>query len=126
MSKRELPPIANDLAPRRKIDLSAIRPNAADDEVVDSNSRKIGTEWGAQTSLGPADERGEAVPMASLRIEVPEYLDRELAFRAVELRTTKQYLVIKALRDGGFKVEEGDLVEDRRRSKTAKTRRMAR
>src|SRR4051794_33928593 len=38
------------------------------------------------------------IPVASLRIEIPAYLDDELTQRAAALRVTKQYLVLSALR----------------------------
>ncbi|GJE02194.1 MULTISPECIES: hypothetical protein [Methylobacterium] len=134
MTKAALPSITEDLAPRKRVDLKAIRPAAVDDAAVAENSRKIGTEWGAQTSLTPVEPspppapapKAEApvaapehpkVPLASLRIEVPEYLDRELAIRAAEQRVTKQYLVAKALQAAGYRLDDADLVEDKRKAK---------
>jgi hypothetical protein len=112
MSKIDLPPL--DLEPpRKRLDLKAIRPKEADDATVDKNSRRIGSEWGAVTSLA----RGKRAPLASLRIEVPEYLDRALALKAVETRVTKQYLVLSALRDAGFQIDDSDLVADKRRTR---------
>jgi hypothetical protein len=35
--------------------------------------------------------------------------------RAAERRVTKQYLVVQALRDAGYRVEEQDLVADKRK-----------
>ena len=110
MTKPALPPLDLD-PPRKRLDLKAIRPKAADDATVDENSRRLGSEWGAVTSL----ERPPKTPMASLRIEVPDYLDRALALKAVELRVTKQYLVLKALRDAGFDIADHDLVADKRK-----------
>jgi len=112
MKKTNFPPLDLD-PPRKRLDLKAIRPKEADDAVLEDNSRRIGTEWGAVTSL----ERPKKTPMASLRIEVPEYLDRALALKAVEQRVTKQYLVLCALRDAGFEIEEQDLVADKRRNR---------
>lgn len=114
MSKPSLPSINDELQPRKRVNLKSIRPAQLDDDSVAENSKRLGADWGAQTSLDrPVDRR----PIASLRIEVPEYLDRELAFKAVELRTTKQYLVIKALQEAGYRVDDVDLVEDRRKVK---------
>jgi len=48
---------------------------------------------------------------------VPEYLDRELALKAVEQRVTKQYLVVQALKNAGFHVDPADLVADKRKVK---------
>ena len=41
--------------------------------------------------------------------------DRELAQRAFEQRVTKQYLVVAALKEAGFKIEPQDLVPDKRK-----------
>ena len=120
MNKEALPSIGDDLAPRKRVDLKSIKSADVDDAAVAENSRKLGTEWGAQTSLSPTPEpviERPKVPLASLRIEVPDYLDRELALRAVDQRVTKQYLVMKALQAAGYKLDDADLVEDKRKQK---------
>jgi hypothetical protein len=120
MNKEALPSIGDDLAPRKRVDLKSIKSADVDDAAVAENSRKLGTEWGAQTSLSPTPEPEIArpkVPLASLRIEVPDYLDRELALKAVDQRVTKQYLVMKALQAAGYKLDDADLVEDKRKQK---------
>jgi hypothetical protein len=104
-----LPRIDNELEPRKRVDLRAIRPNGGDDAAVDENSRRLAGEW-----LGTPK-----TPLASLRIEVPEYLDRELAMRAAEQRVTKQYLVVQALKNAGFSVRQEDLVTDKRKRRKA-------
>ncbi len=104
-----LPPIDDDLKPRKRVDLRAIRSNGGDDATVDENSRRLAGEW----------LQGAKTPLASLRIEVPEYLDRELALKAAEQRVTKQYLVMRALRDAGYRVEDQDLVADKRKRRKA-------
>ena len=118
-AKPVLPPLDGDLAPRKRLDLKAIKPSAADDESVSENSRRIGSEWGAQTSLpsAPIEQIKPPLALASLRIEVPEYLDRELALKAAEQRVTKQFLVMKALQAAGYRLDEADLVEDKRKVK---------
>src|SRR4051794_31845696 len=122
--KPAFPSLDEDLAPRKRIDLKSIRSSGIDDEAVSENSHKIGSDWGAQTSLVPASQPTPAaepsqpkVPLASLRIEVPDYLDRQLAFKAVERRVTKQYLVVEALQAAGYRVDDADLVEDKRKAK---------
>jgi hypothetical protein len=120
MNKEALPSIGDDLAPRKRVDLKSIKSADVDDAAVAENSRKLGTEWGAQTSLSPTPEpeiERTKVPLASLRIEVPDYLDRELALKAVDQRVTKQYLVMKALQAAGYKLDDADLVEDKRKQK---------
>ncbi|AOX21534.1 hypothetical protein [Kozakia baliensis] len=112
MKKTNLPPIASELAPRPKADLSKLRsPISASDQQVEENSRRLGAHWGATTSL----DLSRSVPMASLRIVIPEYVDRDLALKAAEDRVTKQYLVLKALSEAGFRVDPQDLVEDKRK-----------
>ena len=82
----------SELVPRKRVDLKSIKSADVDDAEVTENSRKLGTEWGAQTGLTPTPEpeaERPKVPLASLRIEVPDYLDRELALKAVDQRVTK-------------------------------------
>ena len=120
MNKAALPSIGDELAPRKRVDLKSIKSADVDDAEVTENSRRLGTEWGAQTSLTPTPEpeaERPKVPLASLRIEVPDYLDRELALKAVDQRVTKQYLVMKALQAAGYKLDDADLVEDKRKQK---------
>jgi hypothetical protein len=120
MNKAALPSIGDELAPRKRVDLKSIKSADVDDAEVTENSRKLGTEWGAQTSLTPTpkpEAERTKVPLASLRIEVPDYLDRELALKAVDQRVTKQYLVMKALQAAGYKLDDADLVEDKRKQK---------
>ena len=115
-TKPALPPLDDELTvPPRRVNLRAIQPKApVDDAVVEENSRRLGGDWGAQTTLEPPKPKAR---LASLRIEVPEYLDRELALKAVDQRVTKQYLVVQALRDAGFRVDAEDLVADKRKNK---------
>ncbi|MBE7157666.1 MAG: hypothetical protein INR62_04400 [Rhodospirillales bacterium] len=106
--KTEFPPV--DFAPKKRLDLRAIKAPEGEDANVEANSRKLAAEWGAVTTVTPP-----RAPIASLRIEIPEYLDRELAQRAFEQRATKQFLVVQALKAAGFHVEDADLVPDKRK-----------
>jgi hypothetical protein len=106
--KPEFPPV--DLPTRKRVDLRSIKAPETEDASVEANSRQLASEWGAVTSVPMS--RG---PMSSLRLEIPEYLDRELAQRAFEQRVTKQYLVVRALQDAGFKINPADLVPDKRK-----------
>jgi|tagenome__1003787_1003787.scaffolds.fasta_scaffold16232430_2 hypothetical protein len=107
--KTELPPI--NVAPRKRVDLRSLQaPTIADDRVVEQNSRRLASEWGAVTTV-PSPKP----VIASLRLEIPEYLDRQLAQAAFDQRVTKQFLVIQALKAAGFNVEPGDLVPDKRK-----------
>src|SRR3954447_9081012 len=106
--KTELPPI--DVTPRKRVDLRSLQAPATTDETVEANSRRLASEWGAVTAV----DRPKPV-IASLRLEIPEYLDRQLAQAAFEQRVTKQFLVIQALQAAGFNVEPADLVPDKRK-----------
>ena len=122
--KPVLPPIDAELErPRRRVDLRAVRPKGQiDDAAVEENSRRLGEEWGASTSLpscGALSPRPDAprTPLASLRIEVPAYLDDELTQKAAARRVTKQFLVLSALRQAGYHIVDADLVADKRRAR---------
>ena len=118
-SKPVLPPIDGDLAPvpRRRVDLSGLKPRGAlADAAVEANSRALGEKWGAATQLAPA-ERPAPAPLTSIRGYIPHYLDAELALRAAERRVTKTFLILEALAKAGYRVDEADLVQDRRRSR---------
>ena len=56
-------------------------------------------------------------PLASLRIEVPAYLDEELTQKAASRRVTKQYLVLTALRQAGYHIDDADIVADKRKAR---------
>lgn len=122
MSKPPLPPIDGDLtpAPRQRVDLKGLRPREPmADDAVEANSRAIGEKWGASTQL-PAAESAAApalAPVTSIRGYIPQYLDDELSVRAAERRVTKTFLIMEALAKAGYRVDEADLVQDRRRSK---------
>jgi hypothetical protein len=121
-NKSPLPPIDADLEkPRKRVDLKAIRPKAqADDATIEENSRKLGSEWGASTSLqraAPPAPAVERAPIASLRIEVPTYLDDELTQKAALQRVTKQFLVLTALKQAGYHIADVDIVADKRKAR---------
>jgi hypothetical protein len=110
--KTEFPPV--DLTPRKRLDLRSIKPPQGEDASVEANSRRLAEDWGAVTTVTPTKGM-----VASLRLEIPAYLDQELAERALRgmngHRVTKQFLVIKALQDAGFHVDPDDLVPDKRK-----------
>jgi hypothetical protein len=119
-----LPPLDEELKqPKKRIDLKALRPQAqADDTEIAENSRTLGNHWGASTSLagGPPSALTQPVdrsPLASLRIEVPTYLDDALTQKAAALRVTKQFLVLTALREAGYHIADTDIVADKRKAR---------
>lgn len=117
-NKSALPPIDTELEhPRQRVNLKAIRPKGqADDATIEENSRRLGSEWGASTSVRPPAPVVRA-PLASLRIEVPAYLDDELTQKAASRRVTKQYLVLTALRQAGYHIDDADIVADKRKAR---------
>lgn len=121
MSKPPLPPIDHDLmpAPRQRVDLKGLRPREPmTDAAVEANSRAIGEKWGASTQL-PRTETPPPppAPVTSIRGYIPQYLDDELTLKAAERRVTKTFLIMEALAKTGYRVDDADLVQDRRRSK---------
>ena len=123
MSKPSLPSIDDELAPspRPRVNLKGLKPReTVDDAAVDANSRRLGEQWGASTSLPTEAEPGRGtarVSLASLRLEIPAYLDDELTVKAARARVTKAFLVLTALEKAGYWLEPGDLVPDRRKTR---------
>jgi hypothetical protein len=108
----ELPSLDADLtpAPARHAVPPRLRPRAIiPDEQVQANSRVLGEAWGVSTQVRHAP----LAPLEPLRIDVPEYLARELRVRCAEEKVTIAYLVMTALRKDGFRIEDKDLVKDR-------------
>lgn len=122
-SKPALPSIDHELAsqPRPRVNLKALKPReSVDDAVVDANSRRLGRHWGASTTLASNTDPGAGVSrgaIASLRLEIPAYLDDELTMAAARARVTKAFLVMTALEKAGYGVDPADLVPDRRKTR---------
>ncbi len=118
--KSSLPSIDNELvaAPRQRINLKNLKSRELmPDEMVEANSHAIGQKWGASTQLTVEDPPETPTPLASIRGYIPQYLDDELAVKAAASRVTKTYLIVEALAKAGYRVDEADLVPDRRRSR---------
>jgi hypothetical protein len=112
--KPDLPSISDDLATARpRPNLRALRPREEiTDSAVEANSRSIGEHWGASTRL-PRPE--EETPLTSVRLDLPEYVDRQLRLKCVNEGGSKAYYVLRALAKDGFAINEKDLRLDRRR-----------
>lgn len=122
MTTSKLPSIADDIRqPSGKIKLSLTPKNDIPDDEVSARSRELGERWGASTQIAPAKSPPEpqrlTAPLTSVRFDAPDYLDRELSVRAAEQGVTKTYLILRALGDAGLRLDEVDLVKDRRRWK---------
>jgi hypothetical protein len=114
-----LPSIDSELtpAPRQRLDLKSLKPRESiADEAVEANSRAIGQKWGASTQLPAIERLPLPAPTISTRSYLPDYLDQELAMKSAERRVTKNYLIMEALAQAGYRVDKVDLIEDRRRS----------
>src|SRR5450631_2461130 len=96
----QLPSVDDDLA--LPAEPSGQRPNLAalkssgeiPDEAIRANSRSIGEKWGASTRIPTPPP---TTPLESLRIDVPDYLARELRIRCAEQKVTNAYIVMKEL-----------------------------
>lgn len=113
-----LPPIAAELtpAPRPRFDLKGLKPREPmADDAVEANSRAIGERWGASTQLPASEPEIPLAPVTSIRGYIPQYLDDELAVKAAERRVTKTFLILEALAKAGYRVDEHDMVQDRRK-----------
>lgn len=75
-------------------------------------------EMGAATRIESEPEPIEPpAPVVNIRGYIPDYLDQQLAIKAAERRVTKTFLIMEALGKAGYRIEEDDLVQDRRKSK---------
>jgi len=115
--KPALPPIGDELDAPRRPDLRGLKPRGGDDAAIEANSQALGERWGASTSVRPTPP---AAPVASLRLEIPDYLDNELALAAAQRRVTKAFLVLSALAQAGYRIDPKDLVPDRRKVRPRK------
>jgi hypothetical protein len=110
----DFPPISDELRPKAKLKRHDNDP--ASDADVEANSRRIGEKWGAASRIGPAPEPLPATaPVVSIRGYIPDYLDREMAMKAAERNVTKTFLIMEALAKTGYRIEDVDLVRDRRK-----------
>jgi hypothetical protein len=121
MSKPPFPEIADEIrsAPRPKLDL-AMKPRSVPEDAIAEGARVIGEKWGSVTQMPMREAKVEPEPSdrakwPSIRVECPPYLDRELAMKAAGEGVTKTYLILKALADAGFTVNEDDLNKDKRK-----------
>ena len=93
----ELPSLDDDLTVKPSVP-PRLRPRAImSDDQVHANSRVLGETWGASTQVRQAEA---LTPLEPLRIDVPEYLGRELRVKCAEHKVTIAYLVMSALRKG--------------------------
>jgi hypothetical protein len=113
-AKPELPSIDDELVqPRPRPNLTNLRPrDDLSDSTIEANSRSIGQQWRASTQLPRSEEE---TPLASIRTDIPEYVDKQLKLKIAEDGGTKAHYILKGLAAIGFKVDERDLRLDRRK-----------
>lgn len=110
----------NDLLPQRKItspdDEEDSRILAAADQLSARHSALRDGSPPTATLPRPSPVLGSTV-MASWKLVVPDYLDRELSRSAAERRVSKGFLVLEALAQVGYEIRPEDLIGDRRRKR---------
>ena len=102
--KPDLPSIDDELVqPRPRPSFTNLRPrDDLTDSAIEANSRSIGQQRGASTRLPQPEEE---TPLASIRTDIPEYVDKQLKLKIVEEGGTKAYYILKGLSAIGFKVD---------------------
>jgi hypothetical protein len=127
MSEKGADPLGDEImgaASRRRVNV--VLPPRPDlpVEAVEQGTRQLAEKWGANTQIRPAEPPPPAdppAPLVSVRFDFPDYVDEQLAVAAASTKgpsggkITKTYLALKALKDAGYRVDDKDLIEDRRR-----------
>lgn len=112
----KLPPISDEIRqPAKKINLALKPREDLPDDAVEARSREIGERWGSSTQIAAKEAPAPTAPLTSVRFDCPDYLDKELSIKAAEQGVTKTYLILQALGKAGYRLDEVDLVKDRRR-----------
>ena len=110
----------NDLLPQRKVtspdDEEDSRILAAADQLSARHSALRDGSPSTAALPRPSPVLGPTV-MASWKLVVPDYLDRELSRSAAERRVSKGFLVLEALAQAGYEIRPEDLIGDRRRKR---------
>ena len=114
----DFPPISGELRPKPR--LKRHDDSSVSDDDIEANSRRIGERWGATTRIEREPEPAPPVaPVVSIRGYIPDYLDREMAMKAAERNVTKTFLIMESLAKAGFRVDEVDMIQDRRKRRKA-------
>ena len=93
----------------RKLSLSL---DDDDDELLAERIGQTARQQGIPSLTPPPKGNG---PRRPIKIEVSEALFEALTIAAAQQRVTKRYLILSALRNGGFPVDSADFLEDGRR-----------
>ena len=87
-------------------------PAVADPSVTAAVDRDSASEPSLPQPIVPEPAR-----VISIRGYIPHYLDDELALKAVQRRVTKTFLIMEALERAGYRVDDIDMVQDRRKNR---------
>ncbi len=101
--------------PSLTIAADAITPNAGDAAGVTAERPSVGMPGPEPTHRPGVEAARAAVRRRPLSLEVPEYLARELRVKAATETVTVRFLVLSALVEAGYRVDESELEEDGRR-----------
>src|ERR1700712_5606830 len=121
MSKPPFPEIAGEIhsAPKPKLDL-AMKSRSVPEDAIAEGARAIGEKWGSVTQIPAREPKPEADAAKPAKwpnnpFWCPPFLPPELALKGAGEGVTKTYLILKALADAGFTVNEEDLNKDKRK-----------
>ncbi|MFV3077499.1 hypothetical protein [Niveispirillum fermenti] len=112
--KTTLPPI--DLTTRRPA-LGTLPSRAGlTDEEIETHSLRTGAAWGASQQIpAPAPAAPPPTRTARLGLIIPGYLDDQLREQSHRQRKSITALVMAALHQAGYQIDDADLVADKRR-----------
>jgi hypothetical protein len=127
MSNHDKDPLGDEImGAKRRFNVALPPRPELPDERVEQGARQLGEKYNSSVQLRSTEHvqpLPPSAPLVSSRFDFPNYLDEELAVRAASTKgpsggkITKTYLVMLALKQAGYRVDEVDLVEDRRREK---------
>jgi hypothetical protein len=82
------------------------------DERVEIAAKELGASWGASTRIQSPTTQ---TPMTSVRLDLPEYVDKMLKLKVAQEGGTKAFYILQALAKVGWDIHEEDIKPDRRR-----------
>jgi hypothetical protein len=128
MSDDVVDPLGDEImgkGPRRRVNVLLPPRPEVPEEAVEQGTRVLAEKWKSSVQVRPAEPVVPAgpppAPLVSSRFDLPDYVDEQLAIEAASTRgpsggkITKTYVILKALKTAGYRVDDKDLIEDRRR-----------
>lgn len=89
-----------------------------DDKDLDDYAKARGVPVLTQATPRPVKPHA---PFETIRTDVPDYLAQAMRMEAAKQRCTLRYLILKALKADGWKINDEDIIEDGRRPGAART-----